>query len=93
LPTKTKPQIGLEDKIVTNPDLEALLEDRQLRKAQAKEYRATDKKAKEAINALNEVPPYRIGRFIISRETTKAKSVAFETSEGSRVSIKTIDED
>jgi len=34
--TATKPQIGLEDKIVTNPDLEALLEDRQLRKAQAK---------------------------------------------------------
>lgn len=91
--TKAKPQIGLEDKIVTNPELLALLEDRQERKTQAKEYRAVDKKAKEAINALNEVPPYRIGRFLISRETVKAKTVAFETNEGSRVSIKTVDED
>ena len=91
--TKTQAQIGLDDRIITNPELEKLLEERQERKAQAKEFRAVDKKAKETINALNEVPPYRIGRFVISRETVKAKSVAFETSEGSRVSIKTVDED
>lgn len=91
--TATKPQIHMDDRIVTNPALEEMLEDRQLRKMQAKEYRTADKKAKETINALNEVPPYRIGRFLISRETVRAKTVAFETSEGSRVSIKTVDEE
>jgi len=91
--TATKPQISMDDRIVTNPALEEMLEDRQLRKMQAAEYRKADKKTKETINDLNEVPPYRIGRFIISRATTQARSVSFETTEGTRLSIKTIDED
>ncbi len=86
--TKARPQIGMDDRIVTNPELEKMLEDRQVLKTQAKEYRAADKKTKETINSLNEVPPYRIGRFIISRATVQARNVSFETAEGTRLSIK-----
>ncbi len=90
--TKTQPQIHMEDKIITNKELEKLLEERQEAKAKASEYRAIDKKTKDKINSLAESPPYRIGRFIITRQATEGRSVSFETQPGSRLSIKTIEE-
>jgi len=52
-----------------------------------------DKKAKNKINSMPEKPPFRIGRFIISKSTVPAKEVSFETGESTRLSIKAIGED
>ncbi len=90
---KVTPQIHFADSIVKNEELEKLLEDRQTLKDSASEFRKADKAAKEKISALNLPTPYRIGRFIIAKQSTAAKSVSFETTEGSRVSIKTVDEE
>lgn len=91
-PPRKQAQIGLEDKIINNPELEALLEERQELKPGVSEYRAADKKAKEAVLAIDTPTPFRVGRFIITKQAVPAKSVAFDVNESSRVTIKTVDE-
>jgi len=89
--TKARPQIHMDDTIVENPELEKLLEERQALKESVASYRKADKAAKDKIRSLETPTPYRVGRFIISKQAVPAKSVAFETTEGSRFTIKTID--
>lgn len=91
--TKTKAQIHMDDKILDNPELLRLLEDRQELKRGVSEYRAMDKKAKAMIATIQTPTPYRVGRFIISIQSVSAKSVSFDTAAGSHFTIKTIDED
>lgn len=91
--TKVKAQINMDDKILDNPELEKLLEARQVLKASAKEYRATDKEAKDKIATIQTPLPYRVGRFIISKQMIQAKSVAFDVDAGTRVNIKAVDEE
>lgn len=91
--TRARPQIHMDDNIVENPELEKLLEERQELKESVSEYKKADKAAKDKIRSIEEPTPYRVGRFIISKQAVPAKSIAFETTEGSRVTIKTISED
>ena len=91
--TRIKAQVGLEDRIVDNPELLEMLENRQELKAATKEYRQADKKAKDKIASIQTEMPYRVGRFIISKQAISARSVSFETNPGSRIAIKTVDED
>ncbi len=90
---KKQEQIHMEDKIVTDPELEELLESREeLRQAQ-KGYRKADKNAKNKIAEMKNQIPFRCGRFKIEEEPVMPKSVSFETSGGVRVKIKVIEDE
>jgi hypothetical protein len=88
---KVKAQISMEDNIVDNPELLKLLEDRQEKKQSASEYRKADKAARDAISKITTPMPYRVGKFIISKQEVAAKTVEFETGATERIAIKTID--
>jgi len=90
--TKVRAQISMDDKVVDNPELEQLLEQRQELKQSVSDFRKADKKAKAKIQAVQTPLPYRVGRFIIGKQVIPAKSVAFETGEADRITIKTVDE-
>ena len=90
--TRIRAQIHMEDNIVNNPELEAGLEERQVLKESVSDFRKVDKRAKAKIQEVQTPLPYRVGRFIIARQTVAAKSIAYETSEGARITIKTVDE-
>jgi len=85
---KPKAQIGMDDNIVQNPDLEALLDKREGLKEYTAEYRKVDKDAKAKIATITTPMPYRVGRFLIATQSVPAKSVSFETDPGTRVTIK-----
>ena len=91
--TRARPQIHMDDNIVENPELEKLLEERQELKESVSAYKKADKVAKDKIRSIDTPTPYRVGRFIISKQAVPAKAVAFETAEGSRFTIKTISEE
>lgn len=86
--TRVRSQIHMEDVVIQDNELEGLLEDREEKKRAAGEYKKADKAAKDKISGLDQKPPYRIGRFIIGVQATKAKEVAFETDAGTRTTIK-----
>ena len=89
---KVKSQISMDDNIVKDDELEKILEERQELKQSASDYKKADKKAKDRIRSIETPTPYRVGRFIISSSIVPAKTVAFDTAEGIRFSIKTADE-
>ena len=91
--TKTKSQIHFDDRIIDNPELEKLLDERQDLKQYTKQYRQADKKAKDKIREISEQTPYRVGRYIISKDAVAARSVSFETADSSRITIKTVGEE
>lgn len=91
--TKVKAQIGMDDTILENPELDKLLEERQVLKKSASEFRKADKAAKDKIQTIQTPMPYRVGRFIISKKPVAAKDVKFQTADGTRVDIKAVDED
>ena len=97
MPAKVKSQIHMDDVVVRNAELESLLEERQVKKdankAAAAEYKSADETAKEKLQSLSEVPPYRVGRFIITRNDIAPKSVSFETAPSSRLNIKLVSEE
>ena len=90
--TKVRAQISMDDKVVDNPELEQLLEERQELKQSVSDYHKADKKTKAKIQTVQTPLPYRVGRFIIGKQNVAAKSVAFETGETNRITIKTVDE-
>ncbi|GAJ23727.1 unnamed protein product, partial [marine sediment metagenome] len=90
---KVKAQIDMDDTILENPELEKLLEERQVLKASVSEFRKADKAAKEKIQTIQTPMPSRVGRFLITKQPLAAKLVTFETEEGTRVDIKAVDED
>jgi len=83
----------MDDTIVENAELEKLLEDRQELKESVASYRKADKAAKDKIGSIETPTPYRVGRFIISKQDVAAKSVSFETTESYRFTIKFIGEE
>ncbi len=91
--TKKQIQISMDDQIITNPELEQALEEREGLKGGAKSYNKKNKEAKALIEAISEPANFRVGRFVISRKITSPREVAFETSGGQRISIKLISED
>lgn len=91
--TKAEGQLGMDERIVEDPEVEAALERRQTAKDQASAVRARYEEANvaaaAAIDGLNlaEGEVVRIGRFRVSRNSVPARSVAFETEATTRVSI------
>lgn len=85
---KTQAQIGMEDKVIDDPALEKMLEERQELKQGVADYRVKDKAAKQKIAGIETEGPFRVGRFIISRNPVPAKAVSFETGESIRLNIK-----
>ena len=86
--TKERAQIHMDDRIIDNPELEKILDDRQELKYALSEFRKKDKEAKSRIKAIEETPPFRIGRFLITSSTTPPRSVAFDTDGAVRIKIK-----
>ncbi len=89
---KKKAQIRLDDNMVDNPELLAVLEERQRLKGVVSEYRKKDNVAKSMIEKANLPIPCRVGRFVIERIDRPPHTVSFETEAGSTLSIKTADE-
>lgn len=84
---KAQPQHELGENVVENPDLLALLEAREELKEGAASYRTADKAAKGALAGVEEKTPFRVGRFVIDRKPTAARSVSFETAAGVKLTI------
>ena len=90
--TKKQAQIRLDDRILQEPEIEAMLENRQDLKEGATAFRKADKEVKSKLSSLNQPMPFRIGRFIIDRQVRGAKHVEFDSEAGSTLKIKTADE-
>ena len=88
---KVKSQVSMDDKIVNKLELEKLLEKRQGLKAGLVAYREVDKEAKEKLSQEPTPPPYRIGRFIISKNARPPPEVNFTTEASESISISLAD--
>lgn len=92
-------QLALDETLIEDEALEALLEERLRRKVIADETRKSfEEKSEEAKVEIErlELPAgaaVRIGRFRLTRTETPARTVSFESAPSSRVSIKLIGED
>jgi hypothetical protein len=91
--TKVKEQLGMEDAVVNDEELEQLLEKRQSLKQGVSDYRKADKDAKTKISTMSDPTPFRVGRFIIARHSVPPRSVSFDVNEGNRISIKVLGEE
>lgn len=95
--TVTRDQLALDETLITDPTLESALEERQAAKIEKGRATKVYKEAHAAAAAeieKQELPDgraIRVGRFRITRSTVSARSVAFETSPTSRVSITALD--
>lgn len=86
-------QLGFDEEVIENPDVEAALVERQARKdalaSVRHEYDEAHEKAKAALLML-ELPEdgaVRIGRFRVTKTLRSARSVAFETKASSQLRI------
>jgi hypothetical protein len=90
------PQTSLYEKVLEDEALEECLEQRQALKERVSEarrkYKEADDVAKGKIETLDlgQDAPARVGRFVLTRRSTKARSVAFETAPGVRTQISLI---
>ena len=89
---KAKAQISMDDRIVKDGELEALLENRQTLKGGIADYRQADKDARKKIGMVSVEMPFRCGRFIISESMSHPGHVEFDKAGGTRLTIKTADE-
>ena len=93
-----QPQASIYEATIENAELEQALEERERAKAKAgearKEYAEIDEQAKTLVNGLDlgDDAPVRVGRFILTRRPVAARSVAFETSPTSRLTISLVAE-
>ena len=85
---KDKPQHELGETVVENTELLALLEERETLKQGKADYEAANKRAKEMLAGIETPAPFRVGRFVISRQATAPKTVSFDTPAGFRLNIK-----
>lgn len=90
---RSEDQLGMDEELIENPDVEAALVERQARKdalaSVRKDYTKAHEKAVAALNAIElpEEGAVRVGRFRISKSLVSARSVSFETAESSRLRI------
>lgn len=100
MPTATKPraQIGMEDQFLEDPELEALLEERETLK---EERKVAVEAVKEKTGAIHErLGAYdlpvgqerRCGGFIIARRHVTGRSVSFDVDAGVRTTIRKVKE-
>lgn len=90
---KPKPQSHMDETVIEDAELEKVLEDRQALKESVAQYRKLDKQAKEKLRSIETPTPFRVGRFVISRQVSKPRLVEFQTEEGLRFTIKLAGED
>lgn len=98
MPAALDPQLALDEKAITDPELEAKLEQR-LRLAQDVAeargvYKNVDDEVKAGIKSLGLADDQvaRIGRFRISMKAIAARHVEFDAEATTRVSIVLADE-
>lgn len=85
---KAQAQIGLEENVERDPELEEALNERYELEEGVTLYREADKKAKKMLEEANLTYPCRIGRFIVSERVTPQRSVSFEADASKSISIK-----
>lgn len=96
--TKAEGQLGMDEKVVVNADLEAALEarfDTRVRVAEARhDADEADEKAQAMLVEMNlQVGDViRVGRFRIERTASPARSVSFETEAKERTKIDAVQE-
>ena len=88
MPTKTAPQINMDDEWLEDSKLEELLESREEAKGGQSAYREANKAAKAHIKELGFDGVKRCGRFLITIKDTDPRSVSFDVDGGRRVSIR-----
>lgn len=99
MPVADTPQTSIYETTIDNDVVEAALEQREAHRQKKSEANALFKEADDRVKAaianldLGQDAPVRIGRFVITRTMTKAKSVSFETDAKVRYRIGTIGED
>ena len=93
-----QPQTSLYETELNNPELEALLEERQ----KLKESKSTSEKAYKELNDRVKVKiddadiadaPVRIGRFVVRKGDVEARVVHFETEPTTRLQIRLLPDD
>lgn len=95
---RTQPQIGLEDEVLNDSDLQDLLERRQKAKEKASKIRAdyTDlnEQAKGRILEMElDGRTVRCGRFLLGIRSSEAQAVSFERRGGRQASIRLVKEE
>ena len=97
--TKAVNQLGMDETLIENAELEAVLEERLRLQTIAGETRKRFEEQNEIARGeiekleLGEGLVVRIGRFRITRSSVQGRSVAFETEPTTRVNIKVIGEE
>lgn len=92
-------QLAIDEQAIEDDNILTALESWQNAKEESKAAAGITKQAKEkALALLSEVPidvgmAVRVGRFRITREEVKARSVSFETGASERIKIALITED
>lgn len=90
---RSEDQLGFDEELIENPDVEAALVEGQARKdalaSVRKDFNAAHEKTVAALAAIElpEEGAVRVGRFRISKSLVSARSVSFETQESSRLRI------
>lgn len=91
--TRTKAQSHMDETLLDKPDIEKMLDERQELKESVSAYNKLNKEVKAKLKEIDAPSPFRIGRFVIKRESVSARSVSFETDASIRFSIKLAGED
>ena len=93
-------QMALDETVIEDPELEALLEDREKKKAAASIARSIFKEADDAAKGeirkhgeIDDIGALRVGRYRITRKETPARAVSFETEAKSRIAIELVDDE
>jgi hypothetical protein len=95
MPTQVRGQLGMDEKIVDDKELEAALEQRENDRADVLVARQSltmsDTKARALIDKLGmeEGDAVRVGRFRITKQLVPAHEVTFEAEESERIRIRT----
>ena len=96
---KDENQLGMDEELVEDEELEALLEAREKRKASLgavnKEYKAAHELVIGALGRieLEDGTAARVGRFRIVKSAIPGRSVTFETKPSSRIRIGLVEDD
>lgn len=91
------PQDGIFDKQINDDSLETLLDKREDLKTERKAAQAAFKEKDDAVKAriaefeLADGEVARVGKYRIEKKATASRSVSFETSPSSRLTIKLFD--
>jgi hypothetical protein len=98
---KPQGQLGFDEELVEDDELEQALEHRLQKKVAAdqarKAYDEADERAKAKLENLevdlDDDNAIRVGRFRITRRSTSARSVSFETKPSTRIRITLVGDD